>query len=102
MSEPVHPARPEWSDYPNLVNHFNLHGRKFGYTTVVEYEASSKATVARGRRFTYRDHSSRQQRVGYFDATAGHLTVLANDDLAIINHFPARESYVRNLPESDY
>ena len=75
MTEPVDPNELEWSDYPNLVNHFNQHGRKFGYASIAEYEASSKATVARGRRFTYRDRQSGRRRVGYFNLDTARLTV---------------------------
>jgi hypothetical protein len=55
-----------------------------------------------GVRFTYTDSGSGLPRVGYFDAEAGLLTIVTEDDRTIVSHFPADEDYVRTLLDSDY
>jgi hypothetical protein len=52
--------------------------------------------------FTYRDEGSGEPRVGYYDVRHGRLTVLTDDEAAIVTHFPCPEHYVRRQPASDY
>jgi hypothetical protein len=92
---------PSWSPF-NLARHFRKHGRKLNCATVVDYEHSSLVTIASGTRFTYEDSGT--PRVGYYDKTTNLLTVVSDDQLAIITHFAPSggERYCRNRSQSTY
>jgi hypothetical protein len=89
-----------WVDSESLDYHFRQHGRGVGATTLRDYIRSAQATKQVGDYFTYR-HGGRA-RVGYFHRRTGRLTVLTEDETAIVNHFAATVEYVRNLPASTY
>lgn len=65
---------------------------------------SAEVTVIAGTRFTYDDNDSGERRVGYYDVASNRLTVLSDDERAIITHFPPSrgEQYCRDLPNSTY
>jgi hypothetical protein len=92
---------PSWSP-GNLLRHFRKHGRKFPFTNVVDYEQSSLVTIVRGTRFTYDDGGV--PRVGYYDRVTNRLTVVSDDERAIITHFPPSggERYCRTRSQSTY
>lgn len=93
---------PEWMP-ANLMNHFNEHGRDFGYRSFREYEAGSLATIASGRRFTFREPKGRRRpRIGYYERDTGHLTIVDQTHTEIVSYFLTSERYVRDLPESIY
>jgi pyocin large subunit-like protein len=94
---------PTWSP-SNLQRHFRKHGRKFSCLTVVDYAASSLTTIASGTRFTFHDDDSGEDRVGYYHAATNRLTIVSDDEHAIITHFlPSRgEQYCRDQTDSTY
>lgn len=98
--EPGDPT-PEWQPF-NLMNHFNEHRRELSYADFREYEAGSLTAISTGRRFTFRDPKSGRLRIGYYDPSNGHLTVVDRTHTEIITHYRASERYVRNLPASPY
>jgi hypothetical protein len=95
-------APPPWTSRASLQRHFNKHGPKLGVRSVDDYDKSARDTIRSGARFTYMDRSTRLPRVGRYDPTRQHLTILTDDESAIVNHFAAPEHYVRNLPASTY
>jgi hypothetical protein len=93
---------PTWTSRAQLADKFNKHGRRLGIRDIHAYEVNSLDTVRRGVRFTYEDRFTSEPRIGYFDPITGRFTAVTEDDTEIVNHFRAREGYVRNLPASDY
>lgn len=91
-----------WSSRRDLLRHFQRHGPEMGFQEVDKYEDSARGTIRSGRRFTYRDEGSGESRVGYYDLRQGRLTVLTDDEAAIVTHFPCPEHYVRRQPASEY
>ena len=71
-----------------------------GARTEREYLRSAQRTARVGVHFTYQ-HAGRD-RVGRFEPRTGRLTVLTDDESAIVNHLVTTAEYVRNLPGSTY
>lgn len=92
---------PWASDYERS-KHFRKHGHDLNRATVEDYDRSARATVRAGKRFTYRDTATSDQRVGYYDERHERLTVLDERETAIVTHFHCPERYVRQLSMSDY
>jgi hypothetical protein len=99
-------AVPAWN--PNrpgtLQSHFDKHGMSLGITSVAEYDASARQTVALGDRFNYIDRISGQLRVGYYDRASNRFTALSVDEQVIYTHFAPKNGvgYIIQLPSSDY
>ena len=72
--------------------------------SVADYDASARATIRVGKRFTYRDPDTGEPRVGYCAMGSGKLTILQQDEAVILSHFipGGGRQYVRSLPESTY
>jgi hypothetical protein len=96
------PDRARWFNEHECVRHFRKHGALLGTPTVEAYDRSAHGTISAGRRFTYRDPDANEPRVGYFDARGNRLTVLTDDEIAIVTHFACPDRYARRLPDSDY
>ena len=54
-----------------LRNHFGKHGDQVGVKSSREFDLSSRLTINNGRKFKYRDPSSNQIRIGYWDKSTG-------------------------------
>ena len=82
--------------------HFERHPE--GYRTVEEYDQGARETIRVGRPFTYRDRTTGEPRLGFYDPATNRFTAVTRDGRRITTHFrPDRgEAYVRGLPESSY
>jgi hypothetical protein len=71
-----------------------------GVRTAREYDESARLTIQVGRRFTYRDRSSGELRVGYWDASTGLFTATSQirKTPTILTHFPETWESLRKLP----
>jgi hypothetical protein len=96
----MRPSHLGWVDGDSLAYHFDLHGLEVGAQTERDYLRSAQQTVQLGARFTYRHNG--KDRVGRFHPRTGRLTVLTDDETAIVNHFVTTVQYVRGLPDSTY
>jgi hypothetical protein len=92
-------------DHPNsgLQPHFEKHGRQVGAESVQQYDQSARQTIVNGRRFTYRDRSSNEARVGYWDPNTGYFTATTQSGqsprgVSILTHFPLTWDEARRLP----
>jgi hypothetical protein len=94
------PSQLGWVDSDSLDYHFSEHGHEVGARTERDYVRSAQQTAQVGEYFTYR-HGGRD-RVERFNRRTGRLTVLTDDESAIVNHFVTTVEYVRNLPGSTY
>lgn len=85
-----------------LEAHFQRHPE--GYASVEEYDQGARETILRGVAFTYRDRTTNQPRLGFYERDANRFTALTYDGRRIPTHFrpDGGESYVRNLEESTY
>jgi pyocin large subunit-like protein len=101
-------ASPEehvpWPSDDELTDHFSEHHWDVNARTVEEYDASARATIRDGTRFSYDDPKTGRKRIGYYDPETGLLTALRGDGSAILTHFAPEdgEDYVRRLPRSTY
>lgn len=96
-------ATPEWPSYDYLYHHFLAHGGDLSVRTVDEYDASARATLRAGRRFTYIDRRSGEPRVGYYQPSPRRFTALTEDMQTILTHFrPEDPDYPRKLLRSTY
>ncbi len=97
-------ANPTWVHRTELLKHFRKHGHKLPVRTVQEYEASAIDKIQRGVRFTFEDIAKGALRVGYYDKVSNRLTVMTDDELVILSHYPPDrgEQYVRDRPSSTY
>ena len=93
---------PEWGSQDELEEHYQDHGALLGFRSVAEYEASSRATIDEGTFFSYRDRSTGEWRLGYYERLTERFTALNEDGDTIVTHFRCPERYVRGLPENDY
>ena len=91
-----------WVSTHERSKHFRKHGDDLGRETIEEYDRSARATIRAGKRFTYQDTATREQRIGYFDEQYERLTVLDEGEVTLVTHFHCPERYVRRLPASDY
>jgi hypothetical protein len=92
----------QWVSDAYRQKKFAAHGHRLRVRSVAEYDSSARDVIAQGARFTYTHGNPPAVRVGYYDAWRSRLTVLDEDEVTIINHMHAPESYVRGLPDSDY
>jgi hypothetical protein len=97
-------SAPVWIHQAELLKHFRKHGHKLALGTVQEYEASALDTIQVGTRFTFEDPAKGRKRVGYYDKVTNRLTVVSDDELFILSHYPPDrgERYVRDRPGSTY
>ena len=95
-------AQAPWTSERERLRHFQKHGARLGMPTVEAYDGSARGTIRNGRQFTYRDPDNDEPRVGFYDVQRGRLTVVTDDESAIVTHFSCPERYVRRLPSSDY
>lgn len=85
-----------------LAAHYAKHPE--GYRSVEEYDRGARETIRNGRPFTYRDPTTGEPRLGFYDPQTNRFTGLTRDGRRITTHFrPDRgEAYVRELPASTY
>jgi hypothetical protein len=83
-----------------LREHFGKHGAQVGANSLRQYDYSSRITIQRGRRFTYRDRTTNEFRVGYWDKETGLFTATSQTrkDVVIMTHFPESWEALRKLP----
>lgn len=93
---------PKWRSPRDLDRHFRKHGAKLRVKDRQAYADSALAIFRAGKRFTYRDPNTADERVGYFDRRTGRFTALTDNEERIVTHFHADEQYVRRLPNSTY
>ncbi|HZR97249.1 MAG TPA: hypothetical protein VFE37_01000 [Chloroflexota bacterium] len=94
----------QWADADELTDHYQAHRWDTNCATIPEYDASARATIRNGIRFTYDEKDSGRPRVGYYDPETGLLTVLRGDGSRILTHFAPDdgEDYVLRQPNSTY
>ena len=97
-------AQAPWADADELADHYTAHCWDTNCASIPEYDASARATIRDGIRFTYDDRASGRPRIGYFDPETELLTVLRGDGARILTHFGPEdgEDYVLGLPNSSY
>ena len=93
---------PEWDGQEDLEEHVEGHGFLLDCRNVAEYERSSKATIDEGTYFNYRDRSTGEWRLGYYDRLTQRFRAVNGDGDTIVTHFRCGERYIRGLPENDY
>jgi pyocin large subunit-like protein len=93
-----------WPSDEELADHYSDHYWDVNARTIQEYDASARATIRDGTRFTYEDPKTGRPRIGYYDPETGLLTALRGDGSEILTHFAPDdgEDYVRGLPHSTY
>ncbi len=57
----------------------------------------TRLTIQDGRKFTYRDRTTDEPRVGYYDSETGLFTATRKTP-AILTHFPETWTNLRKLP----
>jgi hypothetical protein len=79
---------------------FEKHGRQFGTSSPREYDLSARLTIQHGRRYRYRDRSSNEWRVEYWDAATGLFTATSQTRArtALLTHFPETWANLKKLP----
>jgi hypothetical protein len=99
----VPPAdQARWTSERERSRHFQKHGPLLGQRTEDEYEASARATIRVGQRFTYEDSGTGRPRVGYYHVRTERFTALNERETRLLTHFRCPERYVRLLPSSGY
>ena len=93
---------PEWSSQEDLEEHCEDHNALLNCRTLTEYEQSSKRTIDEGSSFNYRDRSTGEWRLGYYDRISERFTAVNEYGDTIVTHFRCGERYIRGLPENDY
>ena len=90
-----------WKTVAHLEDHYGWHRREFRTRSIEDFDASAQETITLGTRFTYRDHTTGESRVGYFHRDSSRFVAT---DLAayIVTHFQTDEFYVVTLPLSTY
>jgi RHS repeat-associated protein len=85
---------------PGLRGHFGKHGSQVGARNARDYDMSARRTIQNGRRFAYRDRSSGERRVGYWDPDTGFFTATSQTRRTptIMTHFPETWENLRKLP----
>lgn len=91
-----------WMSEAHLLDHFEIHGRKMGFRTAEEYDASAQATLETGTYFTYFDDGAGEERLGCFDRLTGLFVALTEDSEEIVTHFATTVQYIRRLPYNNY
>ncbi|MAW79313.1 MAG: hypothetical protein CMI63_03675 [Parvularcula sp.] len=61
-------------DGPGLRGHFKKHGDDIGVKNAKQYDISARDTIQNGKKFKYRDRSTDEQRIGYFNEGTGLFT----------------------------
>jgi hypothetical protein len=101
-------AHPEgqapWLSDDELDHHYRIHHWDVPAGSISEYDASARATIRDGQRFTYTDPGRGRPHVGYYDSETGLFTALSGDGRLILTHFRPEdgEQYIRDLPHSTY
>ena len=62
---------------PRLRDNYNKHGDQVGAKSSKDYDLSARLTIQNGRKFNYRDPSTNQSRVGYWNESTGLLNLVA-------------------------
>jgi hypothetical protein len=96
------PAQAPWSSQRELRRHFQKHGSQLETPTEADYDGSARGTIRAGRRFNYLDADTSAPRVGYYHGRTERFTAMNASETRILSHYNDSESYVRNLPGSDY
>jgi hypothetical protein len=87
-----------------LADHYWTHHWDVNVRSIPDYDASARATIRGGTRFTYNDPRTGRPRIGYFDPTTGLFTALRGNGAFILTHFRPDdgEAYPLSLPNSTY
>jgi hypothetical protein len=93
-------SKPQGAEGPGVRDHFEKHGPEVKASSPREYDLSARLTIQHGRRFRYRDRSSGDPRVGYWDPATGFFTATSETRgvTAILTHFPETWANLRKLP----
>jgi len=91
-----------WTSERERSRHFRKHGPLLGQVTEDDYDASARATIRVGQRFTYDDAGTGRRRVGYYHARTERFTVVNERETRLLTHYRCPERYVRMLPSSEY
>jgi hypothetical protein len=85
---------------PGLRDQFNKHGEELGFTSRKMYDESARLTIKKGRKFYYKDRSSGEPRIGYWDKETGLFTATSQTRKTpvILTHFRESWENLRNLP----
>jgi RHS repeat-associated protein len=85
---------------PGLRDHFEKHGDEVGATSAREFDRSARVTMERGRKFNYRDRSTNEPRVGYWDPETNRFTATRESGRRpeILTHFEVSWDDLRKLP----
>lgn len=96
------PDLARWTSERERSGHFQKHGPLLGRLTEDDCDASARATIRVGQRFTYEDAGTGRQRVGYYHARTERFTALNETETRILTHCRCPEWYVRLLMSSEY
>jgi hypothetical protein len=85
---------------PGLRDHAGKHGEQVGAKSVREYDLSARETIQNGSRFRYRDPSTNEPRIGYWNPNTGLFTATTETrgSPIILTHFPETWARLRGLP----
>jgi hypothetical protein len=84
---------------PGLRDHFDKHGRQVGARNAKQYDLSARITIKHGRQFKYRDPTTNEPRVGYWDPATGHFTATSpKGKTTILTHFPVDWAKIKSWP----
>jgi len=84
-------VNPERNGQEEIEEQFERHGFLLDCRTVAEYERSSKATINEGTYFTYRDRSTGEWRLGYYDRLTERFPAVNEDGDTVVTHFRCGE-----------
>ena len=91
----------DWESRAHLEDHFTAYGPEIAASTIEEFDASARRTVAGGTIFSYEDRTTGEPRIGHYDRATGLFAAL-NENERIVTHCRCTEGYVLNLPRSTY
>jgi len=91
----------QWRTWEHLADHFPEHRGELRVRSIDEYDASAQETIRLGVRFTYRDFTTGERRIGYYHRETARLVSLDLDGF-IRTHFHTDEGHVADLDQSTY
>ena len=85
---------------PGIRDHFGKHGDQIGASNLREYDISARLTIQNGRRFSYRDPTTNDPRIGYWNSATGLFTATSQTrrQPVILTHFPLSWQKIRKFP----
>jgi hypothetical protein len=99
QAEWVTPQQAATEPKPGLRAHFERHP-EVGAKSAREYDLSARETIQNGRRFRYRDPTTNEPRVGYWNPETGLFTATEQSRKVptILTHFPLTWERIRGFP----